>query len=256
MVGAFKRPWHTNKEEIAVLDAETWHPSEIDMYAVADSVNKIRGKLTDVQHVANIGEVIGALKWDSRKVERPPHVVQRLNIFAHGNPGIVSLSGKTHPNGDVDFDLATQEKDSDGKLVRKLDPMIDLATLSWLNEDPVGRGFREIARSKLHENAEIWLCLCNGAGIGKSWELAQTMANTFGAVVYAYDTEFYYHVVFDRERGAILSRTTTSIGENGHQELGYYSMEKVFYLDKNKGKQRFGEHMKRATAVSPKHVIE
>jgi hypothetical protein len=260
-VAEFPRPWSHDSEEIEVMKkAGKWHPTVNDLEAVANTPNTINGVLrTDVIRVKTIGELVGVLE-KSKDIKRPPHSVKRLNIFSHGNPGLVALSGTVAATGDVKLGDPSEDIDAAGKLIQHKSTHLDHGTISWLNElddfnkDINGPRFRNIARNKLHPEAEIWLILCNGAGIGKSFELAREIANTFGVAVYGYETEICYHPTYDGERGIVLSRTTTSIGEKGEPGIGYYSMEKV-YLDKAKTK-RLGEHLTNATRISPTKVYK
>jgi hypothetical protein len=255
VVADFPRPWSDDRDEIEVMKVGNWHPTYRDLNAVANTPNTIDDvRRTDVQEVATVGDLIGALQWSrgSKERERRPRSVKRLNIFSHGNPGLVALSGTVSAGGAVSLGDPNTHKNE-----RK---QLDGKAISWLNElDPLkpdanGPRFRDMARGKLHADAEIWLILCNGAGIGRAFELAREIANTFGVAVYAYETEIYYHPDYDEKRGIVLSRTTTSIGEKGEPGTGYYSMEKV-YLDKAKTK-RLGAHLNKATRISPTEIYK
>jgi hypothetical protein len=163
VVAKFERPWKNDRDEILVLDRGKWHPTSVDFLTVANVPNQIHPKLTDVLQIETLGQLIGALKTDMNGRERPDHTVKRLNIISHGQPGLVALSGTVAADGRCMLGGGSDDHANDRR--------IDEFALNWLNNDERGRGFREIARQKLHKDAEIWLILggehlqCHGAGI-------------------------------------------------------------------------------------------
>jgi hypothetical protein len=192
LVARFPSPWHTNDpdEAKATLQKGRWHPSSVDFVAVATTPNLGQRSATTVFHAGSVDELIVRICYkdsDSAnpKVQRPDHNLGRINIITHGNDGVIALSGKLDKSGHCHLG------DPDPNNPR-FDQRIDGRTLEWFNTDKIGRAYRNMIRQKLHRTAEIWLVMCNGACIGKSFELARELANTFGVTVRGYTQEVWY----------------------------------------------------------------
>jgi hypothetical protein len=256
LVARFQSPWTSESEEAAATQIEgRWHPSIVDFEAVANTPNRGFRYATIVQHVSNVGEMIARIWYKDSdeknpKIPRPNCNLGRLNIITHGDDGVIALSGTLDRNGKCQL--------GDGDTNSRYDKRIDARTLEWFNTDEVGRTYRDMIREKLHPTAEIWLILCKGACIGRSFELARDLANTFGVSVRGYTKEVWYEpdlasngtriVCGDADPACVGGRNRISIGKGGGVGRGYFCMVKV--------PEAFtGKHMADAETFSVKNVV-
>src|SRR4051794_2596118 len=93
----FPNPWNGNAaaEYRAWQRDGNWHPHTQDFAAVAQCPNRLRPHLTEVITVDSVGGFFNAVTTvgGNGREDRPDRSIKRLNIFAHGAPGIVSLRG-------------------------------------------------------------------------------------------------------------------------------------------------------------------
>jgi hypothetical protein len=145
LVADYESPWKDNERaEIAVIEADRWHPTIVDFKAVANTPN-LAGPtpIIDVVTIGTLGELAGAVEnakdASGKEVERPGRCVPRLNLISHGLPGLVSTSGTVAANGDCDLGRGDRSASAKG---------LDERTLEWLNTDPAGRIYRDKVRKK------------------------------------------------------------------------------------------------------------
>ncbi|MGB7292650.1 MAG: hypothetical protein WBD99_10800 [Thermodesulfobacteriota bacterium] len=189
-----------------------WSPTSDYFRIVARTPHQHKKGITEIFEVETLGEMLGAMLTDANGNARKKHSVRRFNIFAHGNPGLIGLSGTVSATGDVT--LGTSSEPSDPLKRHR----IDTSVINFLNES--GKALRDQAREKFLPNAEIALILCNG-GVGPGMLLALDLAKTFHVTVQAYEEEIFYRFDFNTSTNRIIDRNITSVGEKGKQGKGY-----------------------------------
>lgn len=252
LLARFADPWKGNMPGAVQAIAENrWHPTITDFWAIAKTPNRAARPRTTIEKAGDVSELIRRLCYIDEQPARPrPNQnLARVNLISHGGDGVFALSGEVHTDGRVML--------GGGNLNPLLDQRIDERTLEWFNDDPVGLVHRDAIREKLHPTAEFWLVLCNGACLGKSYIVAQELANTFGITVRAYREEVWCHPDLPapgnyircpgNDRACIDGRNRTSIGEDGAQGRGFSCWSKV--------PDAFaGKHMPAAESFRPKNV--
>jgi hypothetical protein len=270
LLADFPSPWANPRDEVdAYLAANgTWHPTNRVFDAVASTANPKGKVLTEITEVSNLGQFYQAIAFTKagKGPEREPQTVGRVNLFSHGSPRNVALHGhiKLGPMNMVCLGVYQREDAPEDRLKSG---MITAHEIEYLNDE--GTFYRDRIREKLSSDAEIWLFLC---GVAKGYEnndeqnqrtgkpgkynIAKELANTFQVVVKAFEDEIWYWPHVDQKTGRFDDRTITSIGEKGERGRGYYSREKVPYLDATFGNQRrLGWHMvDKASSFSPEKV--
>jgi hypothetical protein len=252
LVARFPDPWKGNMPgAVQAIEEKRWHPTLTDFAAIARTPNKAARPRTTIKYAGDISELVQRLCYFDEESQwpRPNQNLVRVNLISHGGNGVFALSGEVHTDGRVMLGRGDPNP--------LLDRRIDERTIEWFNTDPVGLVHRDAIREKLHPTAEFWLVLCNGACLGKSYILAQELANTLGVTVKGYRDEVWCHP--DRPapgncirclpgaRACIDGRNLTSIGENGQQGRGYCCWTKV--------PDAFaGQHMSAAESFPPKQV--
>jgi hypothetical protein len=206
--------------EIRLAGAKTWHPTTDNFRIVAGTPNQFKKGLTEVFDISTVGEFIGAFTQKNGK-DRPAKSVGRVNIVAHGNPGLIGLSGSLDDAGNVSLANSRRETASD-PFAPSSGGGLDASVASWLNGS--GKPFRTLARNVLRDDAELHLILCNG-GLGRGLALMQDLALSLNLVVRGFSDAVFCHFTFAGQR--ILERNITSIGENGSQGKGYQCFVKV-----------------------------
>ena len=257
LVAYYPSPWKNDAEEVAALAQDRWHPTSKDFYAVAHTPNQGRRNATIVREVNNVNTFFGAIKYEDcdAKKERPNGSIGRLNLISHGGKGVFSLSGTVRSNG-----LVFTGRGSENHMI---DEMIDDDTLEWFNQDAYGKQCRDEIRAKLNPKAELWLILCNAAGLGPSHNLSRRLAKTFNVTVRAYNKEVWYYPDQANPQnqircpiGAIAclnGRNLTSVGrddppkEHSEKGRGYFCQVKVPH-------DFAGTHMRNAERISPEDM--
>lgn len=228
VIASYPRPraWGTfgspagDAEEIRLSNAGTWHPTSDNFRIVANTPNQFKRNLTEVFDVSTVGEFIGAFTQKNGK-DRPPKSVARVNIVAHGNPGLIGLSGTLDDAGNVSLASSRRETAAD-PFAPSNGGGLDASVASWLNGS--GKPFRTLARNVLRDDAELHLILCNG-GLGRGVALMQDLAMALNLVVRGFSDAVFCHFTFDATK--IRERNITSIGRNGRQGPGYQCFVKV-----------------------------
>jgi hypothetical protein len=206
LIASYDMPWDGNlKAEIKAAQDKRWHPGSVSFETVANTPNVGSKKRTEVVTVDSVMSMLGAIldsdaKGDTR---RKDDSITRVNIFAHGNPGLIGLSGRL--DGDTIM-MNPHDSDEKGRPIGALafDAMV------WLNEDDEGRLIRDTVRRKFTAGAEILLFLCNG-GLGRGVTLAMDLSQCFNVRVLGYAEPIGYYVEFPGGRSANHNLTSIDL---------------------------------------------
>lgn len=201
LIAQYDNPWSSPGEELQAVSLHKWHPTINDFEAVANVPNHGRRTLTMVKRLGRFDEFLGAIIKVNETQVRATHSIGRLNLITHASSGLISLSGTVTREGGCDlgrFDFSNA--------LASLG--MDSSAMSWLNTTEEGKGYRDAAREKFTEDAEIWIIACNGA-VGTSVGVVLDMSGTFGVKVAAYDDVISYWPVGN---DTAIDRARTSIG--------------------------------------------
>jgi hypothetical protein len=190
-----------------------WSPTTDYFRIVAQTPHQHKAGITQIFEIATVGEMLGAMLRDTKGKDRPKHSIRRFNILAHGNPGLIGLSGDVSDTGDVTF-VSVNNEPSDRLNWHR----IDTSVINFLNGQ--GKSVRDQVREKFVPNGEIALILCGG-GVGQGLLLALDLARTFHVTVRAYKEEIFYQFDFNQSTNRIIDRNITSVGQSGTQGKGY-----------------------------------
>lgn len=202
LVGAFKNPWKNNPvEESKLIEAFKWHPSSDSWEAVFNGNTKT---------VESLSQFLGAIK------EQRPRTIERINIFSHGNPGLIAFTGTTEPKTAKVF---LDEKTALDLRIANTDPI------------PLGNGREQesmgaIARKlqdRFTADAQIVLFLCNS---GSDPELLQVVADTFHVVVRGFGQQVWVCPEWDKVPGPPkIDRGFTSSDRCKSKKRGFAHLE-------------------------------
>ena len=197
--------------------------------------------------------------------------MKRVNLFAHGNPGLIGLRGRIAPKDHAVYFGDAGPDDRPEVLMAEVDLgaswAIDDLAISWINSCARGLALRERIRRVFCQRAELWLIVCHGAGglsgidagagsnlsrargidAGAGSNLSRALASTFQVTVRSYAQSVWYWPDPDDRQSRILSQDMTSVGKGGERHRGYYCAENIVDPDTN---EHVGAHMRKA-ASSP-----
>jgi hypothetical protein len=103
VTATYANPWraHPEREYEAVSRQDgTWHPYSEDFAAAAGVPNAFRRHLTEVIDVRSLGGFLNAVTTvggEGHK-ERPDRSLKRVNLFSHGNPGLLKTCPSMDPS--------------------------------------------------------------------------------------------------------------------------------------------------------------
>jgi hypothetical protein len=272
LITSYSNPWAGNpRAEYSALNADKWSPHANTFRAVAnvpnEVVRKVSGRKTGpdlirIVDIASLGEMAKAITHLPGGGERPAGSLKRVNLFGHGNAGLIGLRGRIDPKthdvyfGDPGPDRRPDVLMSDVDLSSSW--AIDELAIAWLNSCGAGIAIRDRIRRTFCRTAdckaELWLIVCHGAGgrsgidAGPGSILSNALASTLQMTVRAYSNSVWYWPTVDDKRARILGETTTSDGKTSDRGPGYYSAENITDPDT---KKRLGEHMKNASTFEP-----
>lgn len=177
-VGAFENPWERDPAlEAKRIEAFDWHPATDSWRALFGGSSTIR--------VESLSKFLGAIK------DQQPHTIERVNLFSHGNPGLIAFSGS--------IDVKT------GNVMLNTSTALDLR-IKDTEPIPLGNGREQeslgtVARKlqdRFTDKAEIVLFLCNS---GNDPELLQAVADTFHVVVKGFGHQVWVCPEWDKVPG-------------------------------------------------------
>lgn len=177
LVGDFENPWKNNPtEESKRIESFKWHPATDSFEAV------IGGASTKISGLSNF---LGAIK------QQKPHTIQRINIFSHGNFGLISFAGRIEKEtGDVFLNVSTA-------LDLKITNTEPIPLGNGREQDSMGTVARQL-QDRFQEDAQIVLFLCNS---GSDPELLQAIANTFHVTVKGFSHQVWVCAEWDKVPG-------------------------------------------------------
>jgi hypothetical protein len=156
----------------------TWYPDREDMTRVARAGFKRRAEVSIVQSVSSLFALI----------TRSRTAVDRLNVFSHGAPGLVSLRGTVEPPGQV----------HSGRVVMPTGPDdgFSIARMPTL----INRPEVDAVRKRFARKASVYLYVCDSGSragqspAGQSPELLGHIARLFQARAVGLATVMGYYV--------------------------------------------------------------
>jgi len=299
LIADYPNPWRNRTEEYAAVAESRWAPSSDTFRTIASCPNEIlrkqAGKMTlpdliEVRKVATLREMTEAICRLPDGAERAKGSVKRVNLFAHGKPGLIGLAGQIVPSAktaDVILEPKNEPRRPDifySHVDFGANSKIDELAIQWLNWCGKGHALRERIRNVFCQGAELWLLVCNGSGgmsgigPGIATNLSKMIATTFQVMVRSYENSVWYWPTYalDPKAGCqigSINRTSDGVGKpveervckrNGRKDepdlvvfetrghLGYHTTkEKIMDPETNKP---LGEHMKNAArhAAGPK----
>jgi hypothetical protein len=207
LVGVFANPWHGDpaaEKQHATKDAiqrgkTLWHPSTEDWEAVFHRGNPTVTPTT----VESFSQFLGIIQQQGKAA------ISRINIFSHGNEGLIAFSGSIDPsNGEVTLNTRTG---LDERTITSTEPISgkDKKGIPILTDSPGGTARR--LRDRFANGAQIVFFLCNSAR-GISLPLLQEVANAFQVTVKGSATEVLTGIQFDQTKNSLIERGFTCTG--------------------------------------------
>jgi len=211
VAGTFENPWKNKPaEESKLIEAFKWHPA-------TDSWTSVFGGTTTA--VGSLSQFLGAIK------EQRPNTVERINLFSHGNPGLIAFTGTIEPKS---ADVFLEVKTALDLRIANTEP-IPLG--DGREQESMGTIARKL-QDRFTSNAQIVLFLCNS---GSDPELLQAVADAFHVIVRGFSQQVWVCPEWDKVPGLPrINRGFTSIG------------------DKCKDKQRGFAHLNPDRSAKPK----
>lgn len=195
MVGEFANPWKHSGEEALAIRAWKWAPGSDTFRAV------VGGNTTQV---SSLSSFLGAIE------RQKPQTIDRINVFSHGNPGVLPFSGTIDKNGGVMLNTGSALD----LRIRDTEP-IPIGP-GRVQETPGGIAQR--LRNRFTATGQIVLFLCNS---GADFEVLQAVADAFGVKVSGFGGSVYYCPVIGPGASPSIDRGFTSLDKCATKSRGF-----------------------------------
>jgi hypothetical protein len=174
LVGAFENPWKNDPtKEAKIIEDFKNEKSAIKWHPAADSWAAVFGG--NITTTASLSQFLGIIK------KQQPHSIERINLFSHGNRGLIAFAGYIIPQtGDVFLNTNTA-------LDLRLAETEPIPKGGGREEESMGTIARQL-QDRFTEDAQIVFYLCNS---GNDPELLQVVADAFRVVVKGFSQEVW-----------------------------------------------------------------
>jgi hypothetical protein len=193
LVGDFVNPWSNPTEEAIHIEDWTWAPGSDTWHAVCG---------TNTTTVSSVSQFLGVIK------KQTSGSIERLNLFSHGNPGLLAFTGKIdRSSGAVVLDVKSG-----------LDLRIRDLTTPIEGQETYGTIALKL-QDRFRPKAKMVMYLCNS---GSDAKLLQAIANAFGVEVGGFQGSVYFCPEWPLgQKPPRINRSFTSLDKCAHKKAGF-----------------------------------